>query len=394
MNTSIPHLLRSLLHKDVGLKNFLDAIGKDSGYIMEWAEVRMEDYPKVSQVRDKLTGDEKVKNVFEEADNVRIKLGLDNISPICVLCAISKPGIGFTGEQLKTFPVKEKEVLEVYFKEDGLQQAVAPAEANGKPAAGALYKYCIERTALARENKTDPIIGRDKETRMMMEILCRRTKPNVIVTGDAGVGKTALIDGLAMDIVNNKVPGQLEGSLLFELDLGALIAGASYKGEIEDRLKNIIKEVKQFPKAIIFIDEIHTLLDNKGSLGGGAANLLKPELARGEITVISATTNDEYRKIIEPDQAFTRRFEVLSVPEPDMDTAVKMLDCLATKFEQHHHIKIAPGAINECVRLSKRYIKDRRLPDAAIDLLDRTMAAIKLMTDTNKNELADLAALE
>jgi ATP-dependent Clp protease ATP-binding subunit ClpB len=385
------HLLRSLLHKDVGLKNFVDAIGKDSSYIMEWAEVRMEDYPKIAQVKDKITGDDGVKNVFEEADNVRIKLGLDLISPICVLCAISKPGIGFTHEQLKTFPVKEKEILEVYFKEDSFQQAVAPPEANGKPAsAGALHKYCVERTALARENKTDPIIGRDKETRMMMEILCRRTKPNVIVTGDAGVGKTALIDGLAMDIVNNKVPAQLEGSLLFELDLGALIAGASYKGEIEDRLKNIIKEVKQFPKAIIFIDEIHILLDNKGSMGGGAANLLKPELARGEITVIGATTNDEYRKLIEPDQAFTRRFEVLSVPEPDMETAIKMLHCLAPKFENHHKIKIAEGAIAECVRLSKRYIKDRRLPDAAIDLLDRTMAAIKLMTDTNQKELIDL----
>ena len=384
------HLLRSLLHKDVGLKSFLDAIGKDSGYIMEWAEVRMEDYPKVAQIKDKVTGDEGVKNVFEEADNVRIKLGLDLISPICVLCAISKPGVGFTHEQLKTFPVKEKEILEVYFKEDGFQQAVAQPEDNGKPPAGALFKYCVERTALARENKTDPIIGRDKETRMMMEILCRRTKPNVIVTGDAGVGKTALIDGLAMDIVNKKVPAQLEGSLLFELDLGALIAGASYKGEIEDRLKNIIKEVKQFSKAIIFIDEIHILLDNKGSMGGGAANLLKPELARGEITVIGATTNDEYRKIIEPDQAFTRRFEVLSVPEPDAETAVKMLQCLASKFENHHQLKIAAGAIIECVRLSKRYIKDRRLPDAAIDLLDRTMAAIKLMTDTNKKELEDL----
>jgi ATP-dependent Clp protease ATP-binding subunit ClpA len=317
---------------------------------MEWAEVRIEDYPKVAQVKDKVTGDDGVKNVFEEADNVRIKLGLDLVSPICVLCAISKPGVGFTHEQLKTFPVKEKEILEVYFKEDGLQQAVAPPGENGKPTAGALHKYCVERTALARENKTDPIIGRDKETRMMMEILCRRTKPNVIVTGDAGVGKTALIDGLAMDIVNNKVPAQLEGSLLFELDLGALIAGASYKGEIEDRLKNIIREVKQFSKAIIFIDEIHILLDNKGSMGGGAANLLKPELARGEITVIGATTNDEYRKIIEPDQAFTRRFEVLSVPEPDAETAVKMLNCLAPKFEDHHKIKIAKGAIIECVR--------------------------------------------
>ena len=386
------HLLRSLLHKDVGLKSFLDAIGKDSGYIMEWAEVRMEDYPKVGQVKDKVTGDDGIKQVFDEADNVRIKLGLDLISPICVLCAISKPGVGFTNEQLKTFPVKEKEILELYFKEDGLQQAVAEPGENNKPAAGALFKYCVERTALAKENKTDPIIGRDKETRMMMEILCRRTKPNVIVIGEAGVGKTALIDGLAMDIVNNKVPSQLSGSLLFELDLGALIAGASYKGEIEDRLKNILKEVKQFSKAIIFIDEIHILLDNKGSIGGGAANLLKPELARGEITVIGATTNDEYRKLIEPDLAFTRRFEVLTVLEPDTDAAVKMLNCLASKFEDHHQLKIDADAVKECVRLSKRYIKDRRLPDAAIDLLDRTMAAIKLMIDTNKTELEDLSA--
>jgi ATP-dependent Clp protease ATP-binding subunit ClpA len=384
------HLLMSMLHKEVGLKNFLDSIGKDSAYIMEWAEVRMDEYPKVAQVKDKITGDDGVKMVFDEADNVRIKMGLDLISPICVLCAISKPGVGFTNEQLKTFPVKEKEILEVYFKEGDFQQAVAAPEANGTAPSGALYKYCVERTALARENKTDPIIGRDRETRMMMEILCRRTKPNVIITGEAGVGKTALIDGLAMDIVNKKVPVQLQDSLLFELDLGALIAGASYKGEIEDRLKNIIKEVKQFSKAIIFIDEIHILLDSKGSMGGGAANLLKPELARGEITVIGATTNDEYRKNIEPDQAFTRRFEVLSVAEPDTESAIKMLQCLASKFEDHHQLKIEKDAVNECVRLAKRYIKDRRLPDAAIDLLDRTMAAIKLMVDTNKTELEGL----
>ncbi|MEP6556444.1 MAG: AAA family ATPase, partial [Ferruginibacter sp.] len=381
------HLLRSLMHKEVGLKNFLDAINKDTAYITEWAEVRIEEYPKVAQAKEKITGDEGIKNVFDEADNIRIKLGLDLISPICVLCAIAKPGVGFTNEQLKSFPVKEKEILELYFKEDSIKEAIAGVGDEGvneKKATGALYKYCVERTALARDQKTDPIIGRDKETRMMMEILCRRTKPNVIITGEAGVGKTALIDGLAMDIVNKKVPSQLSDSLIFELDLGALIAGASYKGEIEDRLKNILKEVKQFQKAIIFIDEIHVLLDNKGSVGGGAANLLKPELARGDITVIGATTSDEYRKLIEPDQAFVRRFEVLSVAEPDYETAVKMLFCVAPKFEQHHALKITPDALSECVRLSKRYIKDRKLPDAAIDLLDRTMAAIKLMVDTNK----------
>ncbi len=382
------HLLRSLLHKEVGLKSFIESIGKDAGYIIEWAEVRMDEYPKTAKIKDTIKGDEKVKNVFEEADNVRIKLGLDSISPICVLTAIAKPGIAFTSAELKSFPIKEKEILEVYFKEDSIQQAVNGSEpASQTSSKGALYKYCVERTALAKEGKTDPIIGRGRETRMMMEILCRRTKPNVIITGDAGVGKTALIDGLAMDIANNKVPAQLADSLIFELDLGSLIAGASYKGEIEDRIKNILKEVKQFSKAIIFIDEIHILLDNKGSIGGGVANLLKPELARGEITVIGATTNDEFRKFIEPDQAFTRRFEVLNVPEPDTEAAIKMLGTVAPKFEKHHQLTIEKGAIDECVKLSRRYLKDRRLPDAAIDLLDRTMAAIKLMVDTNKADL-------
>ncbi len=381
------HLLRALLHKEVGLKAFIESIGKDAGYIMEWAEVRMDEYPKVAKTKDRITGDVTVKEVFEESDNVRMKLGSDYITPICVLTAIVKPGVAFTSEQLKSFPVKEKEIFECYFKEDSIQQAVSSDEKTSSNSAGSLYKYCVERTALVKEGKTDPIIGRDRETRMIMEILSRRTKPNVIITGDAGVGKTALIDGLAMDIVNNKVPAQLESALIFELDLGCLIAGASYKGEIEDRLKNIIKEVKQLPKAIIFIDEIHVLLDNKGSIGGGVANLLKPELARGEITVIGATTNDEYRKLIEPDQAFTRRFEVLNVPEPDIPTAVKMVERLASKFEKHHNLIIEKEAIKECVKLSKRYIKDRRLPDAAIDLLDRTMSAIKLMVETNKQDL-------
>jgi ATP-dependent Clp protease ATP-binding subunit ClpB len=383
------HLLRALLHKEVGLKSFLEALGKDAGYIMDWAEVRIDECPKVAKVKDKITGSDKVKLVFEEADNIRIKVGLDLISPICVLTAIAKPGIAFSSEQLKSFPVKEKEVLELYFKEDSIQQAVQGTETNtASPAAGALYKYCIERTALAKEGKTDPIIGRDKETRMMMEILCRRTKPNVIITGEAGVGKTALIDGFALDIINNNVPAQLSNSLVFELDLGALIAGASYKGEVEDRLKNILKEIKQFTKAILFIDEIHTLLDNKGSgIGSGAANLLKPELARGEITVIGATTTDEYRKFIESDQAFTRRFEVLNVSEPNEEAAEKMLNRLAPKFEEHHQLTIEKDAIGECVRLSKRYLKGKRLPDVAIDLLDGTMAAIKLMVDTNKKDI-------
>jgi len=389
------HLLKGLMHKEVGLRSFLSAIGKDDEYISEWAEVRIEELDKTSASPDEAKGSAEIAQVFEEADHVRIKLGLDLITPVCVLTALCKPTVGFKADQLKSFPIKERELLDLYIQDEELQQAVAPSvatEGKSSKSTGALYKYCIDRIALARDGKTDPIIGRDKEARQIMEILCRRTKPNVIITGDAGVGKTALVDGFAQDIIADNVPELLKGVQLFELDLGSLIAGASYKGEIEDRLKNILKEIKQFDKAVLFIDEIHTLLDNKGPIGGGVGNLLKPELARGEITVIGATTIDEYRKIIEPEQAFSRRFEVLQVNEPNEASAIKMLEKLTQKYEEHHQLRINPEAIPECVRLAKRYMKDRRLPDSAFDLLDRTMAAMKMMNDTSEKVLGELTA--
>jgi ATP-dependent Clp protease ATP-binding subunit ClpB len=388
------HLLKGLMHKDVGLRAFITSIGKDEEYISEWAEVRIDEQAKSASFTDTVSGAPEIAVIFEEADNVRIKLGLDLITPVCVLTALAKPGIGFQPDQLKSFPIKEREILDLYVKDEEISRVVSPDKASAgtesKSTGNALYKYCIDRLQMVRDGKTDPIIGRDKETRQMMEILCRRTKPNVILTGDAGVGKTALVDGFAIDIVNQNVPESLKPVQLFELDLGSLIAGASYKGEIEDRLKNIIKEIKQFEKAVLFIDEIHTLLDSKGPLGAGIGNLLKPELARGEITVIGATTIDEYRKIIEPEQAFSRRFEVLQVNEPNEESTIKMLQKLAVKYEEHHTLTIEPDALGECVRLAKRYMKDRRLPDSAFDLLDRTMAAMKMMNDTSDQVIESL----
>jgi len=393
---SLAHLLRGLLHKEVGLLDFLKSMDKDTGYMVDWAEVRMEDCPRVSKLPELVVADEKVTIVFEEADNIRLKLGLDEISPICVLAALVKPNIGFSVEQLKSFPLKEKEILDLYLSDSSVINAVGQADSNlasgaaSSKSTNALLKYCIDKTSLAKEGKIDPIVGRDKEMRMMLEILGRRTKPNVIIIGEPGVGKTALVDGFALNLVEDKVPGNLKGSILFELDLGALVAGAAYKGEVEDRLKNIIKEIKQFDKAVLFIDEIHTLLDPKGPASGGAANLLKPELARGEITVIGATTLDEYRKIIEPEQAFNRRFETLKVDEPDVITATKMMEKVVPAYEEHHKLEVNKDVLAECVRFAKRYVKDRRLPDAAIDLLDRTMAAIRMMNETSESELEAL----
>ncbi|NIG57599.1 ATP-dependent Clp protease ATP-binding subunit [Chitinophaga sp. Cy-1792] len=391
-----PHLLAGLMHKETGLRPLLAALEKDPGYLQEWAEIRMDEFPNARQLHPDIKSTPEVALVFEEADDVRLKMGLDLITPVCVLTALAKPNIGFPAEQMRSFPVKERDLLEVYLNDQPVTDTLNDgAGYEEKKASGALSKYCIDRTGQAGEGKTDPIIGRDMELRMVMEVLCRRTKPNVIITGDAGVGKTALIDGLSQQIIQGDVPGALKDARVLELDTGALIAGASYKGEIEDRLKKIIAELKQNGKVILFIDEIHALLDPKGAIGSGAGNLLKPELARGDVTVIGATTIEEYRKIIEPEKAFSRRFEVVQVGEPDIDMAAKMLTCQQERYEAHHGLKVEPGTVEECVRLAKRYMKDRRLPDAAFDLLDRTMAAIRMMNDTSARELEQLrSALE
>ncbi|MDF9798791.1 ATP-dependent Clp protease ATP-binding subunit ClpB [Catalinimonas alkaloidigena] len=388
------HLLLALLHKDVGLRDLLNSIGQDIPYLQEWAEVRIENLSKNTQIPEEPLGDTKVTASIEEADLIRLKLNEEEITPFTLLSALCKPNVAFSKDQLKTFPLKQDDLLATVIQEDAIQQAVGSASngTSGKKSAKsqALYKYCVDKTSLAKEDKIDPIIGRDRETRMMIEILGRRTKPNVLIIGEPGVGKTALVDGFALSIIQEKVPMHLGAALVFELDLGSLVAGASYKGEVEDRLKNIIKEVKTFDKAILFIDEIHLLLDSSGPVGAGAANLLKPELARGEITVIGATTNDEYRKFIEKEEAFNRRFEVLRVEEPDEEAATRMIKTLIPLYEGHHTISVSESTPSEAVVLAKRYVKDRRLPDSAIDLLDRTMAAIRMADETSENELKTL----
>ncbi len=391
-NFSAAHLLRALLHKDVELLGYLLNSGKDVGYLEEWADVRIQSHPKASKLDAVIRGDETIGTVMEEADNVRLKLGKDAIDPLCVLAALCVPGVGFTYDQLKTFTLTQDELLKDAVAQADMQSAVKPAPAgksNGTDSgakANALYKYCIDKTALAREGKIDAIIGRDREINMVAEILGRRSKPNVIITGEPGVGKTALVNGFALNIVSGKVPSNLKNALIFELDLGSLVAGASYKGEVEDRLKNIIKEIKQFEKAILFIDDLHALLDKHGG-AAGAAQLLKPELARGELTIIGAASSEDYRKHIETDEAFSRRFEQIKLDEPDEKTAARMIEMVTPYYEKHHGLKLEKDAIVESIRLAKRYDKDRRLPDSAIDLIDRTMASVKMMGETTKDEM-------
>lgn len=392
-NYGASHLLKALLHKEIGIRDFVLSMDKDLGYFEEWAEMRIEDLPKAGVVAE-IQPDSIIPTVFEEADNVRLKLGLLEINPICVLAALARPNIAFTSDQLKSFPLRENEIFDLYVSGKQTASSVGipsassfiTSEENGAMPMVNLMKYCVDKTALAQDLKVHSIVSRDKETRMMMEILGRHSKPNVMIIGDSGVGKTALVDGLAHDIVNGKVPPYLAGAVVYELDTGALIAGATYKGEIEDRIKNIIKEIRGVDNAILFIDEIHVLLDPKQG-NSGAANILKPELSKGDLTVIGATTIDEYRKQIEPDHAFSRRFEVLQVNEPDISSAILMMHSVLPRYSEFHKLEITKEAVEECVRMAKRYDKDRRLPDSAIDLMDRTMSATKMVNETAKDDI-------
>lgn len=390
------HLLKALLHKEVGLRDFIVSIGKDLGYLEEWADVYIEQCPKSTQLSE-IKPSEKIDFIFRAADDARIRLGLFDINPICVLIALVKPGVAFSSDQLGSFPIQERDILSLYVNNtENLSvenHHAASVSDNYGPGTGIgsssyLSKYCVDLMAAAPERLL-PVINRDRETRMVMEVLGSRSKSNVLIVGDAGVGKTALVYGLAWDIVNKKVPSFLEGARIFELDNASLIAGATYKGEIEDRLKNVLKELRHIENSILFIDEIHVLLDSRQG-NSGAGNILKPELSRGDLTVIGATTIDEYRKIIEPDHAFSRRFEVVQVNEPDLKSAIQMLHSVKKQYTDYHHVGISDTAAAECVRLAKRYVKERRLPDSAIGLLDMTLSAIKMVNETGQQDVKEL----
>lgn len=255
-----------------------------------------------------------------------------------------------------------------------------------------LNRFAKNLNELASAGKLDPVIGRDEEIRRVLQILSRRTKNNPILIGEPGVGKTAIVEGLAQRIVSRDVPENLKSKTVFSLDMGALIAGAKYQGEFEERLKNVIKEVVDSDgEVILFIDEIHTLI-GAGATGGAmdAANILKPALARGELRAIGATTLKEYQQFFEKDKALERRFQIVMVDEPDAASAISILRGLKERYETHHHIRILDDAIISAVQLSVRYISDRFLPDKAIDLIDEAAARLRLQIDSVPEELEDV----
>ena len=388
---SSAHILKALLHKDVGMLKYLESIGQDGYYVEEWAEVRLESLPKTSKPSDNITGDDAVTAIFYEAENIKLKIESELLNEFCVLIAICTPGVGFSYEQLKTLPLTPNELLSdlansgptdnILTKQSNTTQ---PSNANSDNSV--LNTYCIDKTLHAKNESLEKISGRDSEIKMITEILGRRSKPNVLVLGDPGVGKTVLLNGLTYATLNDAIPEHLKNAKVFELDFIHLVSGAGYKGEIEDRLKKVIAAVKAHDKPILLIDEINNLTD-KNSGNQGLANILKAELVKGDLTIIGTATNDAFRKHIETDEGLSRQFEVVRLHEPSEEEALRMIVNTINYYTDHHQLKIDKASISEAIRLAKRYNKERSLPDSAIDLIDRTMSAIKFMVQTSKAEI-------
>ncbi len=380
------HLLKALLDDGDGLAaNLIAAAGGDPVAVRQAVDAAVLNAPKVQGGGDNLYLDTQTGKVLAEAEALAKKAG-DTFVPVerilTALC-ITKSG---AQKALKEGGVTAQALNSAI---NDIRKGRNADSATAEESYDALKKYAQDLTAAARDGKIDPIIGRDEEIRRTMQVLSRRTKNNPVLIGEAGVGKTAIAEGLALRIVNRDVPESLENKRLMALDMGALIAGAKYRGEFEERLKAVLNEVTQAAGDIIlFIDEMHTLV-GAGKADGAmdAANLIKPALARGELHCVGATTLDEYRKHVEKDAALARRFQPVMVAEPTVEDTISILRGIKEKYELHHGIRISDAALVAASTLSHRYITDRFLPDKAIDLMDEAASRLRMVVDSKPEEL-------
>ncbi|WP_419549938.1 ATP-dependent chaperone ClpB [Paratractidigestivibacter faecalis] len=375
------HLLKALLSSgERNLRAIIERVGADPAAVESQVDDAIARAPQVTGDASQMGVGQALVRVGDAAEKLATKLGDSYVTSEHLLCALADDKTD-AGSILKSAGVTGKRVQEAY---NNLRGDERVTNQDSKPEFEALSKYGRNVTDMARQGKLDPVIGRVEEIRRTIQVLSRRTKNNPVLIGEPGVGKTAIVEGLAQRIVNGDVPSTLRDKELVELDMSALVAGAKYRGEFEERLKSVLKEVgKSDGRIILFIDELHTIVGagaTEGSMDAG--NILKPALARGELHAIGATTLDEYRKYIEKDQALARRFQTVMVSEPTVEDTISILRGLKDRYEQHHRVRITDSALVSAADLSNRYISDRFLPDKAIDLVDEAASRLRMELDS------------
>ena len=380
------HLLKALLSSgERNLRAIIERVGADPAAVESQVDDAIARAPQVTGDASQMGVGQALVRVGDAAEKLATKLGDSYVTSEHLLCALADDKTD-AGSILKSAGVTGKRVQEAY---DNLRGDERVTSQDSKPEFEALSKYGRNVTDMARQGKLDPVIGRVEEIRRTIQVLSRRTKNNPVLIGEPGVGKTAIVEGLAQRIVNGDVPSTLRDKELVELDMSALVAGAKYRGEFEERLKSVLKEVgKSDGRIILFIDELHTIVGagaTEGSMDAG--NILKPALARGELHAIGATTLDEYRKYIEKDAALARRFQTVLVSEPTVEDTISILRGLKEKYEMHHGVRITDAALVSAADLSNRYIADRFLPDKAIDLVDEAASRLRMELDSMPSDI-------
>src|SRR5881296_1789013 len=384
----VEHLAAALVDQPGGIvSSVLTALGVQPQQLSSALATELQRQPKVSG-NVQLSATARLGRVLQQAQKEAQSLGDEYVSTEHLLLGMTEDQ-GYTGQALKRLGATHERVLSA-LKEVRGNQRVTDQNPEGKYQA--LEKYGRDITELARKNKLDPVIGRDEEIRRVIQVLSRRTKNNPVLIGEPGVGKTAIVEGLAQRIVRGDVPEGLKEKTIFELNIGSLLAGAKYRGEFEERLKAVLKEIAASEgQIVLFIDELHTVVGAGAAEGAvDAANMLKPMLARGELHTIGATTLDEYRKHIEKDAALERRFQPVMIGEPTVEDTISILRGLRERYEVHHGVKIKDSALVAAATLSSRYITDRFLPDKAIDLIDEAASRLRMEIDSMPAEIDNL----
>ena len=410
------HLFKAVLHKEAGLVRFLEIdLDKDYYYLQEWADVQISLAPRAARPSTDLTLSDESNAVLDEAAEYQKRFSLEECDAVCILASLVTPGVGFSFDALKTLPLTAAEICEkmgatssnaapgftgnagtyslsVINTSTKLSDRIVPNTLKGN-----LQKYCINKTAEAANGKLGTVIGFEDEISTICEILSRKTKSNLLITGESGVGKTSLVNAFAMALASGKVPTFLKDATLYEIDLAALGADASYKGEVEDRFKKILNEVKENKNAVLLIESIDKLFDKQSTLFGASA-ILKQELSRGNVLLLCTASVDGFTKNIETDKEFVTKLEKINIDEPNAEDCFEILKGAIGSYEEFHGLTISEDVIKETIRLAKRYLTEKALPDSAFDLIDRTMAFVKTKNDAQKEthtalEVSDLTAV-